>query len=133
MPKADLGEKRVCGECGAKFYDLNKDPIVCPKCGAHRPINARTRIRHFLDEDAEQVEIGADVRPTDPLRFRDSKKYRDRLADAQKNELWRRQRDRPAGARQIGAGNGYSGLAHGGVSCSNRPHKPMRPRPPGAV
>ncbi|VAV98205.1 hypothetical protein MNBD_ALPHA06-333 [hydrothermal vent metagenome] len=33
MAKADLGEKRVCAECNAKFYDLNKRPVVCPKCG----------------------------------------------------------------------------------------------------
>jgi uncharacterized protein (TIGR02300 family) len=34
MAKLELGTKRSCSECGAKFYDLNKDPIVCPKCGA---------------------------------------------------------------------------------------------------
>lgn len=33
MAKAELGTKRLCGSCGAKFYDLNKDPIACPKCG----------------------------------------------------------------------------------------------------
>lgn len=33
MARPDLGNKRACGECGAKFYDLNKHPIVCPKCG----------------------------------------------------------------------------------------------------
>ncbi len=33
MVKQDLGTKRVCSECGAKFYDLNKNPMVCPKCG----------------------------------------------------------------------------------------------------
>ena len=33
MAKPELGEKRVCGNCSAKFYDLNRDPIVCPKCG----------------------------------------------------------------------------------------------------
>lgn len=33
MAKPELGTKRLCGGCGAKFYDLNKDPIVCPKCG----------------------------------------------------------------------------------------------------
>ncbi|MBO0711819.1 MAG: TIGR02300 family protein, partial [Acetobacteraceae bacterium] len=32
MAKAELGTKRLCANCGAKFYDLNKDPIVCPKC-----------------------------------------------------------------------------------------------------
>lgn len=34
MAKPELGTKRLCGSCGAKFYDLNKDPILCPKCGA---------------------------------------------------------------------------------------------------
>ncbi|MDP1910665.1 MAG: TIGR02300 family protein, partial [Hyphomicrobium sp.] len=34
MAKPDLGTKRVCQSCGAKFYDLSKDPITCPKCGA---------------------------------------------------------------------------------------------------
>ena len=34
MAKPELGTKRLCGSCGAKFYDLNKDPIVCPKCHA---------------------------------------------------------------------------------------------------
>jgi uncharacterized protein (TIGR02300 family) len=33
VAKPELGTKRLCGECGAKFYDLNKDPITCPKCG----------------------------------------------------------------------------------------------------
>ena len=33
MAKPELGTKRACGHCGAKFYDLSKDPIVCPKCG----------------------------------------------------------------------------------------------------
>lgn len=32
MPKAERGTKRLCGECGAKYYDLNRDPIVCPQC-----------------------------------------------------------------------------------------------------
>ena len=34
MAKPELGEKRVCPSCAAKYYDLNKDPILCPKCGA---------------------------------------------------------------------------------------------------
>lgn len=33
MAKTELGQKRACGSCGAKFYDLNRDPILCPKCG----------------------------------------------------------------------------------------------------
>ena len=38
MANPELGTKRLCASCGAKFYDLNKDPIHCPKCGATRPV-----------------------------------------------------------------------------------------------
>lgn len=34
MPRPELGEKRVCAECGTKYYDMHRDPITCPKCGA---------------------------------------------------------------------------------------------------
>ena len=40
MAKPELGTKRLCGNCGAKFYDLNKDPIVCPKCHTAMPLAA---------------------------------------------------------------------------------------------
>ncbi|MCK5770263.1 acetyl-CoA carboxylase, carboxyltransferase subunit beta [Algiphilus sp.] len=75
-----------CEDCQSVLYraELERTLQVCPKCGAHRRINARARIAHFLDADAEQHEIGTDIKPTDPLRFRDTKKYRDRLAEAQK-------------------------------------------------
>ena len=46
VAKPELGSKRLCGSCGAKFYDLNKDPIVCPKCHTAMPaaaITARSR------------------------------------------------------------------------------------------
>jgi uncharacterized protein (TIGR02300 family) len=46
VAKAELGTKRLCGNCAAKFYDLNKDPIVCPKCATVltlTPMNARAR------------------------------------------------------------------------------------------
>ena len=44
MAKPELGTKRLCGNCGAKFYDLNKDPIVCPKCETvFHPVVAPTR------------------------------------------------------------------------------------------
>ena len=46
MAKPELGTKRLCGSCGAKFYDLNKDPIVCPKCSsvvALAALTARSR------------------------------------------------------------------------------------------
>ncbi|ABI56587.1 acetyl-CoA carboxylase, carboxyltransferase subunit beta [Alkalilimnicola ehrlichii MLHE-1] len=74
-----------CGHCSAVLYrpELERNQEVCPKCGDHMRIGARRRLAGFLDAEG-QVEIGADVQPVDALRFRDSKKYRDRLAQAQK-------------------------------------------------
>ena len=43
MAKPELGTKRLCASCGAKFYDLNKDPIHCPKCGAVHEVVVATR------------------------------------------------------------------------------------------
>ena len=43
MAKPELGTKRLCASCGAKFYDLNKDPIHCPKCGAVYEVVVATR------------------------------------------------------------------------------------------
>lgn len=40
MAKPELGTKRLCGECGAKFYDLSKDPIICPKCNTVYEVQA---------------------------------------------------------------------------------------------
>jgi uncharacterized protein (TIGR02300 family) len=59
VPKPELGTKRQCQNCGAKFFDLAKDPIVCPKCGtvyqvASRP--ARSRARGKAAEDEPEVE-----------------------------------------------------------------------------
>ncbi len=45
MPKADLGQKRVCGSCGAKFYDLSRSPILCPKCGTEFDLSAVVKPR----------------------------------------------------------------------------------------
>ena len=46
MAKPELGTKRLCGNCGAKFYDLSKDPIVCPKCETvFQPVVAVSRGR----------------------------------------------------------------------------------------
>ena len=59
MPKPDLGEKRVCGECSAKFYDLNKDPIICPKCGTeYDPVSSviKAKSSRPAPEDAEDEE-----------------------------------------------------------------------------
>ncbi|MDZ7644084.1 MAG: acetyl-CoA carboxylase, carboxyltransferase subunit beta [Woeseiaceae bacterium] len=74
-----------CPTCDAQLYrtELERNLLVCPKCDHHMRINARTRLDYFLDPDTAE-EIGANLEPRDPLKFRDSKKYRDRLSQAQK-------------------------------------------------
>ncbi len=74
-----------CKRCEAVLYrpELERSLLVCPKCGHHMALSGRARLAAFLDQD-ERKELGTGVRPTDPLRFRDSKKYRDRLAQSQK-------------------------------------------------
>lgn len=74
-----------CPSCAATLYatDLKKNMEVCPKCGYHNPVSARERIQMMLDE-GKQYEIGANVKPMDMLKFRDSKKYTDRLSAARK-------------------------------------------------
>jgi len=74
-----------CVSCGAVLYrsDLERNLQVCPKCNYHMRINARERINSFLDEDPRE-EIGQSVEPIDFLKFKDSKKYKDRLNAAQK-------------------------------------------------
>ena len=74
-----------CNDCAAVLYrpELERNLQVCPKCGKHMPVDARTRLLQFLDPD-EQRELAAGLESTDPLKFRDSKKYRDRLNAAQK-------------------------------------------------
>ena len=73
-----------CPECDAVLYstDLEKNLNVCPKCGHHHRISARVRLDDLLDPDG-RFEIGAEVLPVDSLKFRDSKKYPERLAEAQ--------------------------------------------------
>ncbi len=75
-----------CPSCAAQLYraELKRSLYVCPKCEHHMRIAARDRLEMFLDPDSGQ-EIGASVMPVDPLRFRDSKRYRDRIAQAQKS------------------------------------------------
>jgi acetyl-CoA carboxylase carboxyl transferase subunit beta len=75
-----------CPACDAVLYraELERNLNVCPKCSHHMRIGARARLAAFLDPEG-QVEIGARVQPEDPLKFRDSKRYRDRLAAAQKS------------------------------------------------
>jgi acetyl-CoA carboxylase carboxyl transferase subunit beta len=74
-----------CGGCGSVLYrpELEQNLMVCPKCGHHGYIEARTRLQAFLDEGSSQ-ELWASMEPTDPLKFRDSKKYRDRIIATQK-------------------------------------------------
>lgn len=75
-----------CTSCQAVLYktELEKLLEVCPKCDNHMRISARKRIESFLDQ-AERVELGNDLEPQDVLKFKDSKKYRDRLTAAQKS------------------------------------------------
>ena len=58
MAKPELGTKRQCQNCGAKFFDLNKDPIVCPKCGTVFQVAAATRARPAAKaEEEEETEV----------------------------------------------------------------------------
>ena len=57
MAKPELGAKHQCQNCGAKFFDLNKDPIVCPKCGT--VFQGATRVRAAVKEEEEDVELAA--------------------------------------------------------------------------
>ena len=74
-----------CSSCGAVLYkpELEKNANVCPKCSFHLPIPARRRLLTFFDQGSVN-ELGADIQPTDPLRFRDNQKYRERLVKAQR-------------------------------------------------
>ena len=74
-----------CEECNSVLYraELERNLFVCPKCGHHMRLTARQRLEMFLDPGSG-AEIGASVEPVDILRFRDSKKYKDRLQLAQK-------------------------------------------------
>jgi len=74
-----------CSACDAVLYraELERNLHVCPKCSHHMRIGARERLTRFLDP-ATAVELATKIEPEDPLRFRDSKRYRDRLTAAQK-------------------------------------------------
>jgi len=74
-----------CKQCEAVLYgpELERSLLVCPKCDHHMSLSGRARLETFLDSDG-RVELGTGLRPTDPLKFRDSKRYRDRLLAAQK-------------------------------------------------
>lgn len=74
-----------CSACEAVLYqpELERNQSVCPKCGHHGRLGARARLKGFLDEGS-QVELFKDLVADDRLKFRDQKKYKDRLAQAQK-------------------------------------------------
>ena len=91
--EASAGRKRSvpeglwekCDRCGAVLYrpELEENLEVCPKCSHHMPIRARVRLHAFLDPGSAS-EIGANLGPTDVLKFKDQKKYSDRIKAAQK-------------------------------------------------
>jgi len=74
-----------CAGCNAVLYraELERNLEVCPKCSRHMRIRARVRLDQFLDPEP-RIEMGAEIKPVDRLKFRDSKKYKDRLVQAQK-------------------------------------------------
>jgi len=74
-----------CPGCGAILYraEMERNLHVCPKCSFHTRITARRRLDAFLDPEGRE-EIGSDLESVDPLKFKDSKRYKDRLAHAQK-------------------------------------------------
>ena len=74
-----------CPACDSVLYraELERNLYVCPKCSHHMRIGARERLESFLDP-GETQEIGAQVSPEDPLKFRDTKRYKERLTQAQK-------------------------------------------------
>ncbi len=83
--KVPEGLWKKCARCEAVLYrpELENSLDVCPKCGHHMRIGARRRLDIFLD-DGEREEIASDVLPIDRLKFKDVKKYKDRLTAAQK-------------------------------------------------
>ena len=90
--RSNDGSRRVpegvwvkCPSCESVLYkeDLKATLNVCPKCSHHMRIGARERIDALLDADG-RVEIGQDTRPMDPLKFKDSRKYTERVTEAVK-------------------------------------------------
>ena len=74
-----------CESCDQMVYraELERNLNVCPKCGHHQRIAARERILRFLD-NGELIEIGENLEPKDILKFKDTKRYKDRISAAQK-------------------------------------------------
>ena len=77
---------KKCVKCEAVLYrpDVERNDDVCPKCDHHMRIGARRRLAIFLDEEGGE-EILTDIEPIDRLKFKDKKRYRDRLSAAQKS------------------------------------------------
>lgn len=74
-----------CNSCGAVLYraEIERNLYVCPKCDNHMRVGGRWRLEHFLDEEG-RVELGENLKPVDALKFKDLKKYKDRITQAQK-------------------------------------------------
>ena len=91
--RTDAGHKRAvpeglwtkCPGCNAILYraEMERNLDVCPKCNHHNRISARRRLETFLDPEPQE-EIGANLESVDPLKFKDSKKYKERLSQAMK-------------------------------------------------
>lgn len=75
-----------CDNCGAQLYrtELERTQHVCPKCEHHMRLGARRRLELFLDGDSAR-ELAPRLHPRDPLKFRDTKRYPDRVAQARDN------------------------------------------------
>lgn len=94
MQQTDPNERRTvpeglwikCPSCETVLYktDLEQNVNVCPKCSHHHRIGARARLNAFLDGEG-RYEVGQEVLPVDALKFKDSKKYPDRLKEALEN------------------------------------------------
>jgi acetyl-CoA carboxylase carboxyl transferase subunit beta len=72
-----------CKNCDAVLYrpELERSALVCPKCDHHMSLTGRARVEAFLDGE-DRLELGRGLKPVDVLRFRDSRRYRERLATA---------------------------------------------------
>ena len=75
VAKPELGAKRQCQACGAKFFDLNKDPIVCPKCGTafHGAARARPAAKEYVEENELVTPVGIDVVSLDEVEAGEEK------------------------------------------------------------
>lgn len=65
MAKPELGTKRLCPNCGTKYYDLDRNPIVCPKCGTPFALVAAARPKPAPAEEEDEVEVEDDSAPVD--------------------------------------------------------------------